>query len=112
MQAPPAKCHVKRIIAPGEVLPRLFTRGHDIVVKPDGHADPINALYDVFGSPRRIGKQHYPLARLDQAAKAFQGARQRGDTVMHHAPKIENKPIVARRQYSNTPNQPDSHDAP
>src|SRR6516162_998999 len=112
MHAPPAKYRVKRIIAPGEVLPRFFTRRHDIVVKPGGHADPINALDDVFGSPWRIGKQHDALARLDQAAKAFHGTRHRGNTVMYHAPKIENKPIVARRQRSDTSNQPNSHDAP
>src|SRR6516165_2952926 len=112
MQAPAAERRVERIVTPAQVLPRLFTRGHNVVVKPGGHADPINALDYITGSPWRVGQQHDTLARLDQAAKTFKGARQRGDTVVDDPPKIENDSVVARRQRSNPANQLNCHDAP
>src|SRR5437899_6495650 len=39
MQAPLAECRVKRVMAPMEALPRLFPRGHHMVIEPGGYAD-------------------------------------------------------------------------
>ena len=66
MQAPPAECRVKRIIAPMEALPGLFSRGHYVVVEPGGYADAGDPLDDVIGSPRRIRQQYDALARCPQ----------------------------------------------
>jgi hypothetical protein len=73
-----------------------------MVVEPSRHADSIDALDDVTGSPRRVGQQYDALARLDQAAKTLKGSRQRGDAVMDDPPEIENKSVVARRDLPDT----------
>jgi hypothetical protein len=82
------------------------------MVKAGRHADPANAVNDVTGSPWRIRQQHDALTRLDQGAKAFEGTRKRGDTVMDDPPKVDNYSVVARRQRCDPANQPISHRAP
>ena len=58
MQASPAKCRIKRIVAPVEALPSFFTRGHDIVVKPGGTPTAV-----MRRRRRRLAVAHWTAAR-------------------------------------------------
>ena len=96
MQASPAECGIERIVAAMKILPGFFARGHDPVVEALRHADNGDSPFHVVGPARCVRQQHQPLAGADQLFHAIEHARKRRGAVMHHAPQIENEPVIGR----------------
>src|SRR5216684_3839820 len=82
------------------------------MVEPGGYPNLCDSPNDVVGAPRRIRQQGDSLAPLDERAEAFNSAGHGGDTIVNHAPKVEDEPVIAGRQLAHAIDQPKFHGAP
>src|SRR5215467_14412457 len=79
------------------------------MVEPGGHAQRGDSSNDIVRAPRRIRQQDDSLVCFDKQPKAVDCVGDLRDPVMDDAPKIEDKPAIARRQLAQTGNQMNRH---
>ena len=96
------------IAAPETRVPRIGARrqrrerqvagGDDGVVAVGRNTDGVQEGGDRRGGARCVGQQDHPLAGGPEPVHAVDGARVGGDPVVHQAPQIEDKAVVALGQ--------------